>query len=382
MDDHTEPIAVQSPPRAMRPATVAGAAALVAVLVAIGVLVWTFSGSSSDTPTAKTTNGAPSSPVKGTPIAAAPSAPPGSPTPAQEMDPAAAAGLPTDLLGGDASALLGGNPTMAAFASPGAPTYRNSGTGGPAPTVAFPDLNNIDWPAIGWGAIAPAVAAGVSGDALIGLVGNIGGWLTASGVAASNNLTDIVAALIIYASNTGGFGNVGIGLPNATTALSGLQSAVSNISSLSSVQQNGLTDAITNSVSTLSKLPSPQMPSVGMPQIGLPQVGLPSLPTPEQALMGGALAASLPSLGQLPQFQMPQLPPPPPVGLPSLPSPESVGLSAALLGSMPQIGLPQAPPIGLPQPPPIGLPQPPPFWLPENPLMKLPSITRLLGFPF
>ncbi|MBI3215984.1 MAG: hypothetical protein HYZ38_19360 [Mycobacterium sp.] len=375
MDDLTEPLAVQSPPRTMRPATIVGAAALVAVLAAVGALVWTFSGDSK-----KAANPQPKVPpatATAAPIAAAPA-----PKPAPAADPGAVpTGLPPGLLPGgatDASSLLGSS-TMDAFAPTGAPTYANGS--GSTPTVGFPKFPNLDWPAIAWGDIAPAVAAGVSGDALVGLAGNIGGWLTAAGVATANNLTDIAVALLIYGSN-------GSGSIFSTSALDSLQS----LSSLQSVP--GVADSIQTAVAKLtpniSSLPSTEqvaasaaalssLPSLGdMPSFKLPDLsgaGLPSLPTPEQVGVSTAFLSSMPSWGDMPSLKLPA---PPQVGLPKLPTPEFSGLPALAALNLGQLG--QLPPgVGLPQPPPIGMPR---IGLPRNPLAKLPSITKMMGFPF
>ncbi len=322
----TEPISTaadEAPTKLMqRPAVMAGASAgLGAVIAAIVVLVWSFS--SGPQSTEKELN----------PDSAASPAQPAALTPPEPSSPPAdtgglPAGLPAGLTDQGQGGLPAGLPSglLQQGAATGSPltafTPRPSvlsGGGGSSAALpalpqlpAAPDLQTVMDTAAPylWPALAPSI---VSGDAITGLVGSIGGWVTAAGVATANNATTLLSNLILAAAVNQGGNPLGV----ITQASQG--------------------------VASLANVPS------------LP--GLPGLPTPEQAFnLPAQLAVNLPALDALsklpaPQIGLPQMPPPPPIGLPQFP----VG--------MPQIGLPQPPPIGLPQlppPPSIGLPPPPP----------------------
>lgn len=318
----TEPISTvadEAPTKWMqRPAVMAGASAgLGAIVAAIVVLVWSFSSG----PQSVQEQSAPE-PTKA-PVPAQPAALPTTEAPADALPGGLPAGLPglTDQgqgQGGLPAGLPTGLTSQSAATNPlAAFTPRPSviSGGSSASPIALPelppapDLQTVMDTAAPylWPALAPSI---VSGDAITGLVGSIGGWVTAAGVATANNATTLLSNLILAAAVNQGGNPLGV----ITQASQG--------------------------VASLASLP-----------------GLPGLPTPEQAFnLPAQLAVSLPALDALsklpaPQIGLPQLPPPPPIGLPQFP----VG--------MPQIGLPQPPPIGLPQlppPPSIGLPPPPP----------------------
>jgi len=311
----TEPISTvadEAPTKWMqRPAVMAGASAgLGAIVAAIVVLVWSFSSG----PQSVQEQSAPE-PAKA-PVPAQPAALPTTDAPADALPGGLPAGLPAGLTdqgqGGLPAGLL---QQGAATGSPlAALTPRPSVISGGSPAAlpklpelpAAPDLQTALDVAAPYllPALAPSI---VSGDAIAGLLGNIGGWATAAVVATANNTTTLLGNLIMASAYAGN----------------------SPFDTLVQASQG---------VASLASLP-----------------GLPGLPTPEQALgLPTQLALSMPALDALsklpaPQIGLPQLPPPPPIGLPQI--------------GMPQIGLPQPPPIGLPQlppPPSIGLPPPPP----------------------
>ena len=316
----TEPISTvadEAPTKWMqRPAVMAGASAgLGAVVAAIVVLVWSFSsGPQSVEKELKPDSAA--SPATAQPAALTPPEPP--------APPADAGGLPAGLPAGltEQGGLPAGLPTgltqqNAATANPLAaftprPSVVSGGGGSSAALPALPqlpaapDLQTVLDTTAPY--LLPALAPSmVSGDAIAGLLGNIGGWATAAVVATANNTTTLLGNLIMASAYAGN----------------------SPLDTLVQASQG---------VASLANLP-----------------GLPGLPTPEQALgLPTQLAVSLPALDALsklpaPQIGLPQLPPPPPIGLPQFP----IG--------MPQ--LPPPPPIGMPQlppPPSIGLPPPPP----------------------
>jgi hypothetical protein len=295
----------------------AGASAgLGAVIAAIVVLVWSFSSG----PQSVQEQSAPE-PAKA-PVPAQPAALPTTEAPADALPGGLPAGLPglTDQ-GQGQGGLPAGLPTgltsqSAASGNPFAAlgpraSVMSGGGGSPAALPALPELPaapdlqtalDVAAPYL-LPALAPSI---VSGDAIAGLLGNIGGWATAAVVATANNTTTLLGNLIMASAYAG------------NSPFETLVQASQGVASLAS---------------------------------------LPGLPTPEQALgLPTQLALNMPALDALsklpsPQIGLPQLPPPPPIGLPQFP----IG--------MPQIGLPQPPPIGLPQlppPPSIGLPPPPP----------------------
>lgn len=278
----------------------AGASAgLGAVVAAIVVLVWAFSSGPQSVQEKPSSDSAPAPTV----AAPAPAVPADAPKPAL---PGGLPGLPGGLTGGGAP---GGASSLdpAALFSSSAGT--SSGGGGSISAPALPALPKLPPPpnaqqvidavapytqqAFGWNGIGGSL---VSANAITGLIGDIGGWATAAGVATANNATELLSALIVAGAFDGAF-----------------PSANANFATLMGVPQ------------ALTSLPSPV-----------------ALPSPVDALgdVAKTLSFSLPALdqlGKLPsaQFGLPQLPPPPPIGMPKLPPP---------------------PPIGLPQPPPIGLP--------------------------
>jgi hypothetical protein len=316
-DAVTEPlstIADEAPTKWMqRPAVMAGASAgLGAVVAAIVVLVWSFSSG----PQSVQEQSAPESakaPVPAQPIALPTTE---APAPADALPGGLPAGIPglTDQAQGQGGLPAGvpagllqqgaatGSP-LAAFTPRPSVISGGGGSSAALPALpqlpAAPDLQTVldtvtpyVLPALG-----PSI---VSGDAIAGLVGNVGGWATAAVVATANNTTTLLGNLIMASAYAG------------RSPLDTLVQASQGVASLTS---------------------------------------LPGLPTPGQAfnLSGLEALSKLPA----PQIGLPQLPPPPPIGLPQFP----IGMPQIGLPQPPPIGLPQ---IGLPQPPPIGLPPPPP----------------------
>jgi hypothetical protein len=322
----TEPISTatdEAPTKWMqRPAAMAGASAgLGAAIAAIVVLVWSFSSGPQSTEKELNPDSA-ASPAQ--PAALTPPVPSSPPADTGGLPDGLPAGLPAGLTDQGQGGLPAGLPSGllqqgAATGSPLAaltprPSVLSGGGGSSAALPALPqlpaapDLQTVLDTAAPY--VLPALAPSiVSGDAIAGLFGNIGGWATAAMVATANNTTTLLGNLIMASAYAGN----------------------SPLDTLAQASQG---------VASLASLP-----------------GLPGLPTPEQALgLPTQLALNMPALDALsklpaPQIGLPQMPPPPPIGLPQFP----VG--------MPQIGLPQPPPIGLPQlppPPSIGLPPPPP----------------------
>ena len=296
----TEPIstaAEESPSRwFQRPAVLAGSSAgLGAVMAAIVVLVWSFSSGP------QSVQEKPSSASDPAPAIAAPAPPIESPKPAI---PSGLPGMPGGLTGSGAPGGSGAIDPAALFSS----SAGTSSGGGSVSAPALPKLPELPKPpnaqqvldavapytqqVFGWNGLGGEL---VSANAITGLIGDIGGWVTAAGVATANNTTELLAALIVAG-----------GIP-------GLNAQTASFEALMGIPQ------------ALGNLPSPVQ-----------------LPNPADALgdVAKTLSVSLPALealGDLPsaQFGLPQLPPPPPIGMPKLPPP---------------------PPIGLPKPPPIGLP--------------------------
>lgn len=305
----TEPISTvadEAPTKWMRrPAVMAGASAgLGAVVAAIVVLVWSFSsGPQSAEKELKPDSAA--SPATAAPAALTP--------PEPTAQPADAAGLPAGLTdqgqGGLPTGLLQqgaatGSPLAALTPRPSVISGGDGSSAALPQLPAAPDLETVLDTAAPylWPALAPSI---VSGDAITGLVGSIGGWVTSAGVATVSNATTLLASLIEAAAISQDGDPLGV----ITEASQGVAS-LANLS------------------------------------------GLPGLPTPEQAFnLPAQLAVSLPALDALSKLPAPQ------IGLPQLPQAPSIGLPQF---GMPQIGLPQPPPIGLPQLPSIGLPPPPP----------------------
>lgn len=308
----TEPISTvadEAPTKWMqRPAVMAGASAgLGAIVAAIVVLVWSFSSG----PQSVQEQSAPE-PAKA-PVPAQPIALPTTEAPADALPGGLPAGIPglTDgaqgqggLPAGLTSQSAATNPLAAFTPRPSVISGESSASPIALPQLpAAPDLQTVLDTAAPY--VLPALAPSiVSGDAIAGLLGNIGGWATAAVVATANNTTTLLGNLIMASAYAG------------NSPLDTLVQASQGVASLAN---------------------------------------LPGLPTPQQALgLPTQLALSMPALDALsklpaPQIGLPQLPPPPPIGLPQI--------------GMPQIGLPQPPPIGLPQlppPPSIGLPPPPP----------------------
>ena len=300
-DTVTEPVPIaaeEAPPSrwTARPGMMVASAGLGAVMAAIVVLVWAFSSGPQSAKQQPTSDSA-TSPVTAQPIAAKP---PETPKPAAGL-PSGLPGLPAGLTASGTSA-AGGNPLAAFSPSP------SVSSGGGARPIALPPLPKLPPPpdlqtVLDTAApyLLPALAPSViSGDGIASLVGNIGGWATAAGVATFNNATDIFTSLILaqaYAGNNGG------PIQNLVRASQGIAS--------------------------LSKLPS-----------------LMGLPTPQQAMGLPSFNLNLPALDALsrlpaPQVGLPHLPAPPKIGLPHLPAPPKVGLPR--LPGPPKIGLPRLP---------------------------------------
>ena len=252
-----------------RPAVMAGASAgLGAAVAAIVVLVWSFSSGPQSVEKELKPDSAAS------PAAAAPAAltPPEPTSPPADLPGGLPGGLPAGLTDQGQGGLPAGVPAgllqqgsatgspLAAF-TPRPSVISGGGGGGSSAALpalpqlpAAPDLQTVMDTAAPylWPALAPSI---VSGDAISGLIGSIGGWVTAAGVATANNATTLLSNLILAAAVNRNGNPLGV----ITQASQG--------------------------VASLANLPS------------LP--GL-SLPTPEQALnLPAQLAVNMPALDAL-----------------------------------------------------------------------------------
>jgi hypothetical protein len=266
--DLTEPIPalVLTPRRLLRIAMFVGASGVAALLVAVGVLVWTYSGLRPDSQEQTVPADMSSKPVAAAPAEAlAPE-----PAPAPVAAPPAPAAAPAS--GANAEILR--NPAMAAIA-PTASTGSSSvpastsGSGSGIPTVRLPgsSVPTVDWNAAGstlglqnlnWaGLLFQGSGADATTGAAIGAATAIG-----------NNALDLVANNGVNVLNTlilanSGFYGRGSGLPSVGLPGVGLPDPQQAVTAL----------ATSAAVIPQIGLPAP-------PQIGLPGVGLPSLPPP------------------------------------------------------------------------------------------------------
>jgi hypothetical protein len=206
-----------------------------------------------------------------------------------------AAGLPTGLPGlpaglappgGAAGGAGGANPLAGAF--PSRPSVLSGGGGGGSlPALpAFPPPPDLQTtldalsPYVG-----PALAQSVTGDAIVSLVGSIGGWATAGVIATANNTTTLLSNIILASAYAGN---------NPLAIITGAAGAASSLANLPAAAASLLTNPLQGlggmasslavampALDALSKLPSIQMPPIGLPApppIGLPPIGLPPPP--------------------------------------------------------------------------------------------------------
>jgi hypothetical protein len=268
--DLTEPIPalVMTPRRLLRLAMLVAASGVAALLVAVGVLVWTYSGLRPDSQQQTVP-----ADVSSKPVAAAPAEAP-APVPAPVAAPPAAA----PAAGANAEILR--NPAMAAIA-PTAATgssstpVSSSGSGSAIPTVRLPGssvptvdwnaagqslgLQNVNWPALLWASGAGG-GGGVPTGAIIGSA-------TAIGTSVGNNAFDLVNTLIL--ANSGFYG----GRPTTSIPGIGLPGPGQAAAALAAVPSVGLPKLPAG-------LPTPGlgMPDLPMPKIGPPKIGVPRLP--------------------------------------------------------------------------------------------------------
>ncbi len=286
----------KTPWTARPPIMMVASAGLGALMAAIVVLVWAVvAGPQSVQPQAD------SAPAPATPQQDA-LPPPAAPDAAGL--PAGLPGLPAGLAppGAAAGPAGGANPLAAFTPRPSVLSGGGGGGGYSAPALpAFPPPPDLQTTLDALAPYAgPALAQSVTGDAIVGLVSNIGGWATAAVVSSANNATSIVNNIILASAVAGGnpLGFLFQASTGGAAALSQSAAAIANIPA-----------ALLNMANPANMLGG----------------------------MASTLAVSIPALDALSK-----LPPLPPIGLPQLPP-------------LPPIGLPQLPP-----PPPIGLPPPPP----------------------
>jgi hypothetical protein len=263
------------PARVLRLAMVVGAAGLIALVAAVGVLVWTYTGAKNPNQTVPEDISAEAV----IPRTAEPS--PALPAPAPSPAPAQAAGLPPGLEGatpaGDAGMMQ--NPP-AAFAPTGSAPNQIS-TPGPSadlPTVKWPTndnwlpeiANNVDWGRVFWS----SPSGGSATNAIIGAATS-----TANNAVnlIGNSAVDVFNTLLLI--NSGYYGDRG---------------------------GSGLLPAPADALSTLAKISLPALPSLDLTKLPPPpKVGMPQLPPP-------------------PSLDLTKLPPPPQVGLPKPPKLPSI----------------------------------------------------------
>jgi hypothetical protein len=263
------------PARVLRMAMVVGAAGLIALVAAVGVLVWTYTG-------AKNSNEAVPADISAEaiiPKTAEPS--PALPAPAPPPAPAQAAGPPPGLEGvtppGDAGMMQN---APAAFAPTGSAPNQFS-TPGPSadlPTVKWPTndnwlpeiANNVDWGRLFWS----SPSGGSATNAIIGAATS-----TANNAVnlIGNSAVDVFNTLLLI--NSGYYGDRG---------------------------GSGMLPAPADALSTLAKISLPAPPSLDLTKLPPPpKVGMPRLPPP-------------------PSLDLTKLPPPPQVGLPKPPKLPSI----------------------------------------------------------
>jgi hypothetical protein len=256
--DVTEPIPalVLTPRRLLRLAMFVGASGVAALLVAVGVLVWTYAGLTRPDSQATVPADASSKPVAAAPAEALAPEPAPAPAAGQPTAPAAApAGANAEILRNPAMAAIA--PT-AATGSSSAPVSSSSPTSG-IPTVRLPgsSVPTVDWNAAGrslglqsvnWPALLWASGAGGGGGVPTGA---IIGSATAIGTSVGNNAFDLLNTLIL--ANSGFYG----GRPSTSIPGVGLPGPEQVAAALGAV------------------------PSVGLPKLpGAPGIGLPKLPAP------------------------------------------------------------------------------------------------------
>jgi hypothetical protein len=293
--DLTEPIPalVMTPTRLLRLAMLVAASGVAALLVAVGVLVWTYSGLRPDSQQQTVPADMSSKPVAAAPAQAL--APESVPAPVA-APPAAPAPAAAPATGANAEILR--NPAMAAIAptaargSSSAPVS-TSGPGPAIPTVSSPNgsVPTVDWNSVG---------------STLGL----------------QNL------------NWAGLLFQGSGADATTGAAIGAATAIGN-NALSLVANNGV-----NVLNTLILANSGFYGrGSGLPGVGLPGVGLPGLPDPQQAVTALATSAAV-----MPQIGLPSLPAPPQIGLPGIglpslpPPPHLPGIGIGIPGTPIGIG--------------------------------------------
>jgi hypothetical protein len=286
----------KTPWTARPPIMMVASAGLGALMAAIVVLVWAV--------VAGPQSGQPQADSKASPAQPAPSNPSDVPLSAPDAS-ALPGGLPAGLPGipsGAATGGTGGANPLAAF-TPRPSVLSGGGGGGSAPALpAFPPPPDLQTTLDALSPYAgPALAQSVTGDAIVSLISNVGGWATAAAVATANNGTSLVNNLILASALSGGnplgfLGQVSagaVGLANIPGQM--LNAAANPVAAL-----GGLASAMAVSMpalDALSRLPSIQLPPIGLPQpppIGLPPIGLPppppiGLPAPPSPLMLAAL---------------------------------------------------------------------------------------------
>jgi hypothetical protein len=277
MDLATAPIRAAtsaSPTRVLRLAMFVGVAGLVALLAAVGVLVWTFTGVTNEKQQTVSADSA-AAPQAIIPDTAEPA--PALPAPAQ------AASLPPGLadLTSPGGAGTAPNAAMPAFTPSGStPAFTPSGSAPSLelPTVKWPTndqwlsdvANNVDWSSLFWrspsgNAATSAIVSAATSTAnnAINLVGN--------------SAVDVFEVLLL--ANLGYYGQ-----PTG----------------------NNMIQAPAGALSTLSNIDLPAAPSLDLTKLPPPPpVGLPDMPPP-------------------PTLDLTKLPPPPQVGLPKPPKMPSI----------------------------------------------------------
>jgi hypothetical protein len=262
------------PARVLRLAIVIGAAGLVALLSAVGVLVWTYTGvKDSDQQTIPSDISSAREVI--VPKTAAPSAAP--PAPAPPAAPAQAAALP---------------PGLGDLTSPGGAAITQNPAAGFAPTAPRPisaaapsvDLPTIKWPTNNdW---ATEIARNVDWSRLF--------WSSPSGNAATGAIIGAATSTANNAINL--VGNSAVDVFNTLLLI--------NSGYYDGRGGAGLLQAPVDVLSTLSKISLPAPPSLDLTKLPSPQ-GLPQLPPP-------------------PNFDPRKLPPPPNLELPKPPKLPSI----------------------------------------------------------
>jgi hypothetical protein len=280
--DLTEPIPAIAPPpeRVLRLAIYVGITGVVALLVAVGVLIWTITGVSEPASQAVTVP----ADIVSKPAAAAPAAvlvpePAPAPAPASAPAPAAAASAPAANAAAPNREILQ-NPTMAAIA----PTSPGSVPTVTVPTVAWPngEVPNVDWNAVG--------------D--LGLQNLAAGWLW------QNSGADATTSAVIGAATSLGNNAVNFVGNNAFNLLNTLILANAGFYGGPNVPGVGLPG------------PDQVAAALAVPAAVIPQIGVPSVPT-SIGIPGTPIGIGVPQIGppQLPQIGPPQLPSLPGVGI-------------------------------------------------------------------